>query len=425
MKREDFEKYDLTPLERYSLEKIDASVILDIRRPKDSGYYPVKYRVTFNRKQSYYPCMDVTVDEYSRLHGQVRDHNLKKTMKLITEGFKRITDLIEDLVNKEGFTHEGLARRLRKGTTDSILNSFDNKIATLTEAGQIGSASGYSCAKNSIEKYAQRDLKFSDITPDWLRKYETHLLDKKKSYTTISMYMRSLRSIINEGKALGVINESQYPFIINNNGKYQIPEGEGRKLALTAPQLMKVFNYPMLPQDEKWRDLWIFSFYSNGINLNDLLKLKFRNISDGEISWYRQKTIKQDRKKKEIRAIITEEMQRIMISWGNPQKKPDNYIFPFLSPGLSPTDQRNIVKNVTHTVNKKMKKIGKALGYGNITTYAARHSFATVLKRGGANLASISESMGHANIKTTEAYFDSFGKEERIKNAALLPRRSI
>jgi site-specific recombinase XerD len=42
----------------------------------------------------------------------------------------------------------------------------------------------------------------------------------------------------------------------------------------------------------------------------------------------------------------------------------------------------------------------------------------------GANLASISESMGHSNLKTTEAYFDSFGKEERIKNSALLPKRN-
>ena len=67
-----------------------------------------------------------------------------------------------------------------------------------------------------------------------------------------------------------------------------------------------------------------------------------------------------------------------------------------------------------------MKLIGKNLDIGRITTYTARHSFATVLKRSGANIAYISESLGHNDLKTTESYLASFEKDERIKNAALL-----
>ena len=435
MKRDDFKKFDLTELFKYSLDKISAAAILDIRQVKTTGYYPIKYRVTFMRKQVYYPCMDLTVEEYDKLHRAVRGENLLKTKKLIQDGFKRLSDTIEELVTHEGFTLEGLNRRLSRGITDSILTSFNDKITDLKSNGKIGSSIWYSCALNSIEKYAKKDLKFADITPSWLKKYETYLLEKEynpdrsvkkegKSYTTISMYMRALRSIINDGKAAGIITQAQYPFVINNNGKYQIPEGEGRKLALTTDQLINVFNYEILPDYEKWRDLWVFSFYCNGININDLLRLKFKNIVDGELVWYRQKTINQDRRKREIRAVITEEMQRIISTWGNRDNRPDNYIFPFLKQGLTPLEQRGVIQNVTHTINKKMKKIGRALGYGDITCYAARHTFATLLKRGGANLASISESMGHANIKTTMTYFDSFGKEERVKNAELLPKRN-
>src|SRR5664280_2899212 len=146
MKRDDFDKYDLTPLDDKSLEGVTTSIILDLRREKDKGYYPVKYRVTYDRKQVYYPCMDLSMDEYSRLHGQVRDHNLIKTKKLITDGFKRITDNIEDLVQKEGFTLEGLARRIKRGTGDSILDAFKNKIEDLEKAGKIGTSVWYSCA---------------------------------------------------------------------------------------------------------------------------------------------------------------------------------------------------------------------------------------------------------------------------------------
>ena len=64
--------------------------------------------------------------------------------------------------------------------------------------------------------------------------------------------------------------------------------------------------------------------------------------------------------------------------------------------------------------------IGDASSISGISTYTARHSFASVLKRSGANIAYISESLGHSDLKTTENYLASFEKEERIKNAKLL-----
>lgn len=73
-------------------------------------------------------------------------------------------------------------------------------------------------------------------------------------------------------------------------------------------------------------------------------------------------------------------------------------------------------KGLIKCINKKMNYIR----FGKVTTYTARHSFATVLKCSGANIAYISESLGHSDLKTTEAYLASFEKEERQKNASLL-----
>lgn len=70
--------------------------------------------------------------------------------------------------------------------------------------------------------------------------------------------------------------------------------------------------------------------------------------------------------------------------------------------------------------NQKMKIIGTTVGIYNITTYTARHSFATILKRKGVSIAYISESLGHTSLNTTQAYLDSFEIEERRKNAKLL-----
>ena len=108
-------KKDLTPLDRFNLDKVVASIILDTRRTKEKEYYPVKFRVTFMRKQYYFPCMDLTIDEFDRLHRIIREKNLIKTRKLIQAQFKRLTDTIEDLVKYEGFSIAGLNTRLSKG----------------------------------------------------------------------------------------------------------------------------------------------------------------------------------------------------------------------------------------------------------------------------------------------------------------------
>jgi len=96
------------------------------------------------------------------------------------------------------------------------------------------------------------------------------------------------------------------------------------------------------------------------------------------------------------------------------------YVFPFLTGNETPLEQKKRIQDITRRINKHIKKIGDKLGITNISTYTARHSFASVLKRSGANIAYISDSLGHSDLKTTENYLASFEKEERIKNAALL-----
>lgn len=438
---------DLTPLERYSFDKITAAIVIDTRKAKksttkdvkitepvsipldkkiekDKEYYPVKHRVTYLRKQVYFPCMDLTLDEYDKLHKLVRSEYLTKTKKLIHDSFKNITDTIEDLVIHEGFTIEGLNTRLSRGTTDSINAAFQNKIDDLINNGKIGSSVWYSCAKESIEKYTSKNLLFADITVNWLKGYEAYLLKEKRTYTTISMYMRALRSIINEGKAHGIISQAQYPFVIKKNGKYSIPEGTGRKIALSTLQLMEVFNYQIYPDDEKWRDLWVFSFYCNGANINDILRFKYENIVGNCIEWFREKTIHQDKEKRKIRAVITEEMKQIIDRYGSPDHKPGSFIFPYLRDKLTPIEERKIIQNVTHNINKKMHKIGQALGYGDITTYWTRHSWASISRTEGISTFAISKGMGHKNLKTTEIYLDSLSDDELVLNAAKLPRRN-
>jgi len=300
---------------------------------------------------------------------------------------------------------------------NNTLNSaFQTRIETLVEAGAIGNSITYSCALRYLEKYAGTKIAFDSITVDWLRKYEKAMLAEGKSYTTISMYIRSMRVLFNEAKSAGILKEAQYPF---GKGKYEIPTGKGRKMALTLGQIGQIVSYTDGSEaTAHYRDLWFFIYLCNGINVADLINLKYSDIIDDEICFVRRKTEHTSRSIREIRATITPEMQAIIDRWGSGDKS--GYIFPFLSGGESPLELKRRTQDVTRRINKRMKMIGEALEIGNISTYTARHSFATVLKRSGANIAYISESLGHSSMKTTESYLASFEKEERQKNAALL-----
>jgi integrase len=407
-------------MENFSLNGITESVILDTRRKKQNDLYPIKYRVTFLRKQVYYNAgIDLSLEEWDRL-STTKNKELRSQREILQIGFDKIKSHIIDLVKSDhGFTLEQLNARLSRGTKNSIISAFLDRVDILRKENRLGTADWYYYTIRNIKEYQQRDLKFSDITVDWLKKYEAHLQGEGKSYTTISMYMRALQAVMNEGKSHGIISGAQFPF---GKGRYEIPEAEGRKMALTLAQVGAIMTYPLTSETElRCRDLWFFCYLCNGINITDLLQLKYSNIVGDEIRFYRQKTITRSRKKKEIIAFLLPEMQALIQRWGNPDRS-DNYIFPFLSTGLSAIEERRIIKNVTSLINKKMTKIGKALGIGPISTYTARHSFATVQKRSGANISYISESLGHTDIKTTENYLASFEREERLKNASYLTK---
>ena len=193
-------------------------------------------------------------------------------------------------------------------------------------------------------------------------------------------------------------------------------------MALTLEQIGQIARYDDGRQTTaRYRDYWLFLYLCNGINVADFVRLRYRDIINGEICFTRSKTKNTLRTLRDIRVVLTPPMQEIIDRWGNP-KRQDAFIFPILTGREDAMKTKNKTKDLTHTINKYMNKIGEQFGIGPISTYTARHSFATVLKRAGANIAYISESLGHSDLKTTENYLASFEREERENNAAILTK---
>ena len=394
------------------------AAIHDNRRANKEGLYPVKIRVTYKRQRKYYGTGKyLSEDEWERLPATKSKHlnDIKKDIQIAAD---RVKGTLKELIREDMFSFEALNKRLGSATGSTLNEAFTAKVQGLSEAGKVSTSYVYKYSLRSIEIFAGKKIKYSQVTVDWLKRYEQSLLTEKRSYTTVSMYMRALQSIMNEAKAAGIIKPSQHPF---GRGRYEIPQHEVRNLALTISDIGKIVKYDCKTDAiEMCRDLWFFSYLCNGANITDICKFKYSNIGNGEISFYRQKTVARAKKKKLIHAIVTPEMQAIIDRWGNNFESADTFVFPFLKGNETPTEERRLIKKTIRRMNYYMQGIGESLGVGNISTYTARHSYASVLKRSGANIAFISESLGHSDLKTTENYLASFEQEERVKNAALL-----
>ena len=397
------------------MASIKTATILDTRKLKKDNTYPVKLRITFERKQLYYPTpYNFTKLEFNKvMNGGRQTENEKKIKKKIEAFETKAVSIIEDLpyFTWQNFEKKYLANRAAKNT---IKAAYEERIKTLRDAGQIGTAVSYECGINSLNKF-HPDAKFLDITPDLLSIYEKSMLLKGNSKTTISMYLRTLRSIFNAAISNNDIIPAIYPFRRNEyeKDKYEIPEGSNIKKALEMQDLKKIFDYKSVKGKTKdmARDYWIFIYLTSGLNVKDLCLLQYKNIEGDILKFIRAKTAKQ-KKEKTIQAVLQPEAIAIIKKWGNKKKDNNTFVFPVLTGIETPDRQRQLIQQLTHVINDNMKTIAEDLQIVKpVTTYAARHSFATVLKRSGASMELISEMLGHSNLKTTKNYLASFENE--------------
>lgn len=394
-----------------------VSVLLDTRTVNKEGTYPVKIKVYFQGKPKYYPtgiCMS-TKEELE----EVLESKSKKNIEIqdiIHKEFNRISKNINILVERGTFSFSNLNNMLGKNIGGTLNEMISAKIKELENEEKFGTSAFYKGTLSLLKRYIKHDVPIKEVTVEWLNGLEKFIL-KTANQTTVAMNMRNIRATMNIAKQVGVIRESDYPF---GRGKYQIKESSGKKKALNKKQLKAIAEYSDGSMTtEFYRDLWLFIYFCNGLNVADLISLKFSDIQNGEISFIRKKTKDRTRDVKRIYAAITPEMYSIINKLGNDPKK-SIYIFPFLKPGDSAWEHEKKKKNLTKLINKRMKMIGEKLNLGKITTYVARHTYATVLRNEGVPISIISPMLGHSSVTTTEIYLADLESEYRAKNASLL-----
>jgi integrase len=394
-------------------------IILDLRRPKTNGLFPVKVRVTLNRVQKYYPIgLDLSEKDFGRIQNSSVRKELRLLKNKITNWDKKVKDIIHQL---DPFTFDDFKEKLfeKKIESPDLYGLFDVTIEDLTIQGRMSTAQVYRDSRNSLKRFKSR-LKVKEVTTDFLKKYESYMISNGKSVTTIGIYLRHLRSIYNKAIDAEIIDRKYYPF---GKNKYQIKAPRNIKKALTLDQIKGIVDYEVIEGSSQHlaRDIWLFSYYCNGMNIKDILNLKFKNVQKDVIQFERQKTSSTDQNPKPIIVSLIPEARIIIKRWKKKKRSEDDFVFPFINKSMSQEERMKTKHQFIKTINKYMKRIGSDIGYDKpLTTYAARHSYATILKRSGAPLGFISEALGHKSLQTTESYLDSFEDETRRKYAEML-----
>lgn len=389
------------------MKKATTSLFLDRYHPQQNSKCRIKLCVTHNRQRKYYQTKySLTVDEFESVMGNPRKEDFKNIRRELNSMEVKANDVIQKMTFFDWKLFDKRFTDDRNVGTE-VNAAYEAYVSDLEREGQISTASTYNCAKRSLNAFAS-NLLFIDVTPEFLKKYEKWMIAEGNSPTTISIYLRTLRTLINKGIAEGDIVKESYPF---GKRRYEMPKSRNTKKALRLDEIARIFKYEAQPGTtrEMAKDFWIFIYLCNGLNVKDLCRLQYKNIEGDILSFNRAKTSSTNRENDLIRLKLSEHAKNIIERWGQEKKGPETYIFPVLYKGVTPKKERDLVQLKTHLINEHMKKIAEELEIDKpATTYYARHSFATVLKRSGKSYEKISEALGHKSLKTTMNYLDGF-----------------
>lgn len=399
------------------------SIVLDQRRTKDNGKFPVKLRAydKANKKAKLFSLdVDLSVVEFDKiwtnpdkkkLRGSNRELNLKLQLIEIKANSEAKEMTVFDLVKFE--------KKLFRRSTDknNVKYHFDLVIQNKIKNDKIGTAESYKYTLKSITDFSENiknckieKLTFNNINVDWLKDYQSFMLSKGKSFTTISIYTTTLRVIFNNAIQENDISIDIYPF---GAKKYKIPKANKVKKALSASQLKTLFEaIPKSANERKAKDFWFFSYACNGMNLKDIAMLKYSDIKNDRFTYYRAKTFDKTAEKTAIVIHLTDFTDSIISRYGNLNKT--GFVFDIIDLKEDSAMQYKKIKNFTRFVNDHIKRIAKANDLpDDLSSYWARHSFATNSLRKGASMEFISEALNHSDLNVTKNYFAGFEDEAK------------
>ncbi|WP_302613928.1 site-specific integrase, partial [uncultured Bacteroides sp.] len=277
--------------------------------------------------------------------------------------------------------------------------------------GSFGTANVYRSSMNALMAYqGKEDLSFNEVSPEWLKGFEVYLRSRGCSWNTVSTYLRTFRAVYNRAVHLRYAKNVPYLFRSVYTGTRA-----DHKRALGEEDMKKMFT--VLPSDSgipsaviHAQELFILMFVLRGMPFVDLAYLRKSDLRDNVITYRRRKT------GRSLTVTLTAEAIVLIKKYMN--KNPSSpYLFPFLRSHEGTREAYREYQLALRNYNRQLVLLGEILGLGErVSSYAARHTWATTAYYCEIHPGVISEAMGHSSISVTETYLKPF-KNKKIDEA--------
>lgn len=374
------------------------------------GKYPLVFQIIHRRQRRLiYTGIRLAVESFDTEKEQVisseqqrfKRSELKKMNEHLHQTRVEIESMVEYIVDKtSSFTVDNITSLYNRRRENIYFFTFlEHTIEQNRAVEKFGTASNYLSTLRVFRYYLKSEkLKFTDIDQKLIKEFDIFLQKRKIKQNSIAFYINNLRTIYNKASEDGVFEVPQggSPF-----DKVCVKRAKTIKRALPVDVVRRIMELDLSScrEMELSRDLFMFSFYSRGMPLVDVLNLRRKDIDNNSFHYFRRKT------KTLIKVGLTPQLQQIIDKYDSEGE----YIFPFLSNKSSAQENYKKYRNVLVWQNNTLKKIAGKVGVSqNLTTYVARHSWATVAKEKGISVAVISEGLGHSTESVTNVYLKSF-----------------
>lgn len=374
------------------------------------GTYPLVFQIIHNRrKKVLYTKYKIRESDFDPLSEKVRtDTGPHLSGRSILQMNRELNKERKMLLSKIAFYEEhnidfgveDLDDRSSRRHNVLLLQYMNKQIREKLLSRRNGTAAAYKSTHSSLQKYlGGKDVRASEINPMFVRKYEEFLHKQQVSANTIAFYMRNLRTIYNNIVQDGFTAVGESPFKVTRTTVHKTVK---RALSKKNMVLLVHCSFPHSePLLEFARDVFLFSFYTRGMSLVDIVFLRKEHIFDNAIHYVRHKS------SQPLRITITEPLAALIDKYDNDSP----YVFPILRDD-SPFSHYDQYRSALARINRNLKRVGVKLGLTTpLTTYVARHTWATLAKQCGAPVAVISEGLGHASEKITHIYLKEFDSD--------------
>ncbi len=395
-------------------------VTLYIHKTLKNGQHPIIIQIIKDRKIKKISIgYSAKKDEWDFTENKPsKKHPLRKELETVINMKMAILSkqVLALELQSDDYSAETVVKRVqRKKASTSIIGFFDEVIVDLRKNNRIGNADIYQTCKNVINTFINgKDLAFIDVDYVFLNKLENSWKQKGWKESSISTYMRTLRALFNKAIKEEVIEPSVYPF---KTYKISSLNTITQKRALNRAQISAIEQLKLSKESYLLfaKNIFLFSYYTMGTNFVDIAELTKKNIVNDQLQYTRAKT------HKSYNTPIHPKAKIILNYYISIQT--DKYIFPIYTEKIHKTAQQkaNRLHKVLQNVNKNLKEIAVKCNISeNLTTYVARHSSATILKREGISTSKIKDLLGHETEEITQVYLDSFENFELTTAVNLL-----